>query len=77
MGTPGVGFWRGSCPENKSHRDHENDGLPGFKQKNLKFQLLIYKGVNISDKQQCLTMQSVDDRLRQNVCVASLAIIIY
>ena len=26
-GTPGVGFWRGGCPENKPHKDQEKQEM--------------------------------------------------
>jgi hypothetical protein len=32
-GTSGVGFWRGGCPESKSHRDQQNNAMWGFRPK--------------------------------------------
>ena len=55
-GTPGVGFWRGGCPESKPH--FSSFFLPEKKecevsgQTNLKFQSFTYKIVEISDREQ-------------------------
>jgi hypothetical protein len=72
---PGVGFWRGGCPESKSHWDKE--GPWGFRSKNFKFQLLIYNVVSIlTDNNTAATSQNAVNQWRAatELCFAKLPI---
>jgi len=33
---PGVGFWRGDCPESKPHMVQEKEGMAGYRANRFK-----------------------------------------
>ena len=72
-GTPGVGFWRGGCPESMPHIDHEKKAMWGCRPKRFGVSVAYIQHCKdfrqIATLQQRLTMQSVNDVLQQN-CVS-------
>jgi len=70
MGMPGVGFWRGGCPEIKSHMDQEKERMSGYRPNKCKFQSLL-NSVIIFLTDSNTAAAPHNDMLRQNCVLPS------